>query len=148
MVISRRKKRSAEVLPVVLMLGGLVIAGGAVFGLQIGRKRPETVDKIEIGMTLHGRVLNVVVEDDGIYIGDEYVPFLLFRDFLIGNAKRLSPDSVIVYGTTTARFGQVVGALDACRAELKIYCTMGTRTIPANTRLKSVESSRNFFLPL
>ena len=82
----------------------------------------------------HARVLCAVVEDDGIYIGEEFVPFLLFHKTLEDHANEWKADCAIVGGTTSSRFGRVTEAIDTVRAVLRVPVMMETMTMPDGAR--------------
>jgi len=69
----------------VLLLGAVFWIGDA-FGKRHPKSAVNRDIREEIIQLPHGRALYVVVEDDGIYVGEEFVPFLLFDKYLRDNA--------------------------------------------------------------
>jgi hypothetical protein len=127
----------------VLILGGLFVTGN----IHGGKKKPAEVaqpEEIKIIEVPHGRVFYVVVDNDGIYVGQEFIPFILFGKFLKERGGELKPDYAIVCGTESSRFGRAVEALDSIRANLKIKATIETRAIPDGTRRDPIEIHEHF----
>lgn len=90
-----------------------------------------------------GRILNVVVEEDGAYIGKEFMPFLLFEKHLKEHRGDLRASYVIVVGTENARYGSAVRIYDAVRSVLRVPSTIETRVLPVGTRREAIEVRRN-----
>jgi hypothetical protein len=136
------KKYLLPGLVAVFVLVGLFATGY----VQIGKKRPSGTEEsvIKIVEAPHGRVLCVVVDDDGYYVGEEFIPFVLFRKYLQERGRDLKPDYAIVCGTESSRFGRAVDALDAVRAILKIKATMETTAIRDGTRRDPIEIREHF----
>jgi hypothetical protein len=89
-------------------------------------------------------VLCVVVDNDGFYVGQEFIPFILFGKFLEERGRDLKPDWAVVCGTESSRFGHVLEALDLLRSRMKVKATMEARTIPDGTRRDSIEVREHF----
>jgi hypothetical protein len=87
----------------------------------------------------NGRVLNVIVEDDGAYIGKEFIPFILFEKYLKEHRSDLRANYVIVVGTESARYGSAVQVYDLARSILKVPSTIETRVLPNGTRRDAIE---------
>ena len=86
-----------------------------------------------------GRILHVVVEEDGAYIGKEFIPFLIFDRYLSEHRAELRPNYVIVIGTESARYGSAVQVYDLVRSILRVPSTIETRVLPAGTRRPAIE---------
>lgn len=54
------------------------------------------------------RMMNVVVETTGVFVGEERIAFDAFREYLIQHAQDWRPDHVFVFGTMKSRFGRGV----------------------------------------
>ena len=131
------KKYLLPALVAALILGG-VFAVGEIHGRARGVEVAQS-DEVKMIALPHGRVLYVVVDNDGFYVGQEFVPFILFGKFLKEHAGELKPDYAIVCGTESSRFGRAVEAIDAIRANLKIHYTMETRAMADGTRRGPIE---------
>ena len=92
-----------------------------------------------------GRVLYVVVDTDGYYVGEDFVPFFQLDSFLKRRASQLDPNYGIVCGTQSSRYGHVVEALDAVRANFRIYATIRSEAIPNGMRRGAIEQHRNWW---
>lgn len=93
----------------------------------------------EIMFIPSGRTLNIVVEEDGAYIGEEFIPFLLFDKYLKEHREQLRPRYVIVVGSENAKYGSAVQVFDSVRSILKVPSTIETRTVPVGTRREALE---------
>ena len=143
-----------------LLLAGVFIAGNLSPNL-VGKKHPAesaAPDRMKITMPEtppdepkvqipHARILCAVVEEDGIYIGEDFVPFLLFRKALEDHRKEWKADCAIVAGTTRSRFGRVTEAIDAVRAVLKVPVMMETRTMTDGARRVPIRIGDFPFVP-
>jgi hypothetical protein len=131
----------------VLILGGVFVAGNIHGRMHksTGVAQTDEIKHREVIEFAHGRVLYVVVDNDGIYVGQEFIPFILFDKFLKEHGGELKPDYAIVYGTESSRFGRAVEAIDSIRANLKIKVTMVTRAVPDGTRRGPIEFHENFW---
>ncbi len=58
------------------------------------------------------RVLNVVLEDSGVFIGEQCIPYPNFRLFLIKHAKEFRPHHAMIHGTMNCPFGRGVEVYD------------------------------------
>ncbi len=92
------------------------------------------------------RVLNVVVEEEGVYIGDECIPYVSFRAFLIKNAKRWRPHHAIIRGRIDGRFGHGAAVYQTLWS-LGIWPRFDTMPGVARKRYPAVELHR-FGMPL
>ena len=136
------KKYLIPALVAVAILGGLFLSG-RIPGTKKESAKPAESEVVKIAIP-HGRVLCVVVDDDGLYVGREFIPFILFRKFLSERGRSYKADYAFICGTESARFGRAVEALDAIRAVLKINATMETRSMPNGTRRQAVEILGDF----
>ncbi len=84
------------------------------------------------------RVLNVLVELDGVYIGEQCIPYEHFRAFLIQHAKRWRPHQVVIHGSIDARFGRSVEVFDTL-LRLNLRPVFDTKAHAPGTRLPAVE---------
>jgi len=134
----------------------LIISGGSLLiiaGLFVGwllllsatEAKGETDVSNEIVHMPAGRILNVVVEEDGAYIGKEFIPFLLFEKHLKEHREELRANYVIVGGTENARYGSAVQVYDAVRSVLRVPSTIETRVLPVGTRREAIEVRRNMW---
>jgi hypothetical protein len=97
-----------------------------------------TKDPQEIELP-HGRVLYVIVEENGVYVGDDFIDFSLFESFLQSNGHKLQPDYFMVFGTDLARYGKIVQIYACLRNKLGISGTMQTLSVPVSTRRPAIE---------
>ena len=84
------------------------------------------------------RMLNVVLEEEGIYIGDECIPYASFRSFLIKNAKRWRPHPAIIRGRVAGRFGHGVAVYETLWS-LRIWPLFDAASEVASKRYPAVE---------
>ena len=87
----------------------------------------------------HGRVLYIVIEEDGFYLGKECVPFSELQKYLSDHQFQLKPDYVLICGISGAPFGRAVEALEATRSVFKVPYTVDTITVPEGTRRGPIE---------
>ena len=92
----------------------------------------------EVFLIPRGRVLQVIVGGDGVYLGQEFIPFLLFRKHLEEHRGDFRVKSVRVFGTDTARYGAAVQVYATVLDVLKIRGTVDSRVVPASTRLEAI----------
>jgi hypothetical protein len=104
-----------------------------------GEKQPEIVS------LPHGRVLYVVAEKEGAYVGDEFVPYPTFEQFIKDRARFFSPDYVMVLGTAEARYGDVASAFAAVHSATHAPGTIVTRPIPVGTRRPVIAVREHFW---
>lgn len=93
----------------------------------------------------HGRVLYVIVEPEGVYIGAERISFEGFSDYLKARKRTLSPDFFIIAGTDTARYGDVVNAFITLRAVLRVGYMLETRPLPTGTRRARIRVAEHYW---
>ena len=97
-------------------------------------------------MTLpHGRVLYVVVEKEGVYVGDAMVPITAFEEFLKREGSTLRPNYALVCGTDMARYGDVVKAYGAIRGVFKIPAMIEPVAAVVGTRRGPIEVHEHFW---
>lgn len=84
------------------------------------------------------RILNVVLEEEGVYVGDECVPYASFRPFLIKNAKRWRPHHALIRGRVDGRFGHGVAVYETLWS-LRIWPLFETTPTVASKRYPAVE---------
>ena len=87
----------------------------------------------------HRRVLYVVVEEKGVYLGDEFVPFSLFESWLKERRDTLNPDFVKILGADLARYGQVVQVFGSVRKILMVPAIIDTKPVVIGTRRGPIE---------
>lgn len=97
-----------------------VIAAGLIAALLLGvrsggGKRGVEERAPEIVEIPRGRVMNVVIERDGPYVGSRAVPAKEFTVFVKAIAQRERIDHVLVYGRSDAKYGDFVAAYSALR---------------------------------
>ena len=90
----------------------------------------------------YDRMMNIVVENDGAYIGEERVPYECFRLFMIRHARRWRPDYVSLSGPTDGRFGHGVEVFDTLRL-LHLVTIWNGSASPSGTRLPAIELWRD-----
>ena len=91
----------------------------------------------------HGRVLNVVIEPEGIFLGDKCIPPVLFADYIQAHKAELIANYIIVTGTEDARYGDMVTAFVALRHTFKgVGATVETRPLPPGERRRLFSSAR------
>lgn len=93
----------------------------------------------------HGRVLYVIVEPEGVYIGEERISFENFPDYLKTRKRTLSPDFFIIAGTDTARYGDVVSVFGTLRATFRAGYMLETRSLPLGTRRPRIRVAENYW---
>ncbi len=90
-----------------LVLGALVV----LFVLPRSRAKPpaavasESNNSFEVVRMPHGRVLYVVVDFDGVYLGQERLDPVIAKDVINAMLKEQKIHNLVIYGTTHARFG-------------------------------------------
>lgn len=137
-------KRTAKLLVTglsLLAVCGLIV--GWIFYSPNHRPIDQQVEAIEIVDMAGGRILNVVVEADGAYIGKEFIPFLLFEKYLKEHRREFRASYVIVVGTENAKFGSAVQVYDQVRGILKTPSTIETRVLRVGTRRPAIEVREN-----
>ncbi|MBK8474771.1 MAG: hypothetical protein IPL39_00265 [Opitutaceae bacterium] len=82
--------------------------------------------------------MNVLVELDGVYIGEQRIPYEQFRAFLIQHAKHWRPHHVVIHGPIDARFGRGVEVFDTLR-RLNLRPIFDTIARAPGTRLPALE---------
>lgn len=88
------------------------------------------------------RIMNVVLDDDGAYIGTRRIPYEAFRGFMIKNAQIWRPDRVMISGTQNSRIGHGIEVLDCLRL-LQLYPDFSPIVVKAGTRLPEIELYRD-----
>ena len=101
--------------------------------------------RVEFTQMPSGRILNIVVEEDGAYIGKEFIPFPLFDKYLTEHRAMWRANYVIVGGTEYARYGAAVRVYDAVRNVLRVPSSIETRALPSGTRRDAIEIRRNSY---
>lgn len=138
-------KRTVKLLVAGLSL--LAVCGLIVVWIyQFPERKPEDrpTETIAFINMMGGRVLHVVVESDGAYIGEEFIPFLLFETYLNEHRRELRANYVVVVGTENAKFGSAVQVYDQVRGILKVPSTIETRVLPVGSRLPAIEVRDNW----
>jgi hypothetical protein len=120
-----------------------LVAGGALtycsnFSKPAAVPRPKEAQSQVLELP-HGRVLYVVVEEEGVYVGDDFVTFGDFENFLKGKVRALHPDFAKVGGTETARYGKVIQVYAAVRNVLSISATLETSPFERGFRRGPIE---------
>lgn len=127
---------------VALLLLGLALAG-YIRPKSDPKKKPV---EYEVPQLPHGRVLYVVVEEDGIYVGQEFVAFPLFPKFLEEGGRKLKPEYALVLGTEGTRYGRVAEVFNSIKDVLKISASIVTTPTPNGTRRGPIEVHENWWL--
>jgi hypothetical protein len=115
----------------------------------IENRRPKHAQNVQNGSGImeifepHGRALYLVVDVDGYYVGDEFVPFILLDKYLKEHADELRPDCGFVCGTQSCRYGRVIEAVDSIRAIFRVDSRIITRAIPDGKRHIPIEQHEN-----
>lgn len=84
------------------------------------------------------RLMTVVVEDSGAFIGKIRIPYDAFRYFLIHHARDYRPDHVLIVGAIDCPFGRCVEVFDTLWS-LNLYPTLDCHAIPPGTRYPEIE---------
>lgn len=84
------------------------------------------------------RIMNLVLEDDGAYVGTWRIPYESFRVFMIKHAKIWRPDYVIISGTKDCRIGHGVDVFDTLRL-LQLSSWLAPIAVQTGTRLPAIE---------
>jgi hypothetical protein len=83
----------------------------------------------------NGRILNLVIDREGVFLGEICIPREQLVDYLRADRARLAPDYIIVAGTEEAAYGDLPAALAAARSVFpKVDATVETRPLPVGTR--------------
>lgn len=85
------------------------------------------------------RVLYVVVEERGVYLGEEFVHFSVFESWLKERGDSLKPDFVKVLGADLARYGQVVQIYVSVQKILMVPVIIDTKPVVIGTRRGPIE---------
>ena len=101
--------------------------------------RSETSSESEVVALPHGRVLYLIVEESGVFVGDVRVPFSAFESFLLSHRMEFRADFVKVLGADLARYGQAVEVYTTVRNVLKVPATIDTVPVPIGTRRGPIE---------
>jgi hypothetical protein len=123
----------------------LIFAALFAVGGLIVKHEQERVQTLETTYLAHGRALYVVVEEEGAYVGDEFVPFHLFNEFMKDHASVLRPDYAIVIGTKDARYGHVAEVFASIYGAVHVPGTIETRLAPVGTRRPAIAVHKNFW---
>lgn len=93
----------------------LFLLGGLIVLIATIRPKPEpkpaasanteALTKEDVVRIPHGRVLYVVVDFDGVYLGQDRLDPLLAKDAINAMLKAEKIHNLVIYGTTEARFG-------------------------------------------
>jgi len=84
------------------------------------------------------RALNVVLENSGVFIGAQCIPYPSFRLFLIKHAKEFRPHHSMIHGTLNCPFGRGVEVYDTLLS-LRIWPIFEPSPTSAGTRLPAIE---------
>jgi hypothetical protein len=103
------------------------------------------VPELEVMELPHGRVLYVIVEREGVYLGEKFVPFPDFEKFLKDNQATLRPQHARVLGTESATYGNFISVFSTIRNTLKIPATINTAALEPGTRRGPIEVHENFW---
>lgn len=123
-----------------ILLGGFLVVGTYLPDSRGKKGRGVSEEQsMEVLELPHGRILYVVVETDGCFLGREFVSFSDLRRYLNDHAAELLPDYVIVCGTAGSQFGRVVETLDSVRTVFNVPSSMETGTLPEGTRRGPIE---------
>jgi len=87
----------------------------------------------------HGRVLYVVVEEEGAYLGEEFVPIELFENKIEKEYRYKEISYVFLLGTDSARYGSVVTAYTALLKQLDVPTEIFTINVKSGTRRGPIE---------
>ncbi len=87
----------------------------------------------------HGRVLYVIVEEKGVYFGEDFVAFEGLEGFIEASIRPLRPDYALVYGTDLARYGHVVQVFAKIKQALCVPTELRTDSLLVGTRRGPIE---------
>lgn len=130
----QQKKNRLKNYAVPVLLTVLFFVAG-IFYVEDTHKR---VSPAEIVTLPHDRVLYVVCEQEGAYIGEEFVSFPGFEQFVKEHKTDLNPDYVIVAGTPDSRYGDVAAVFTALHRITGSPGTIETQPVPSGTRRPAV----------
>jgi hypothetical protein len=123
-----------------LTIAAAIFAGSFWSRAEAPREKPP-----ELVSVRHGRVLYVVAEKEGAYVGEEFVPYPMFEKFIKDRARVFAPDYFIVLGTDEARYGDVASAFLALHSATHAPGTIATQTVPIGTRRPVVAAGGRFW---
>jgi len=122
-----------------VFLAGLLMTKGPTSVIPIPRTDHSASNLRYLYRLPGGRILYVVVEEKGVYVGDVVVPFDAFDSFLKEEIKIFKPDGAIVYGTDLARYAEVVRVYTSVSKQLPGYATLDTFSHAVGTRRGPIE---------
>jgi hypothetical protein len=88
-----------------------------------------------LGPADRDRVLYIVVDEDGAYIGRDRFNVRTFADAFKVTVRDLKPDFIFVCGTDLVRFGDLVAVYDPVQKMYPETSTVGTKSLPVGTRI-------------
>ena len=127
-------------LPAVIAAAGL----SAVLSLKEplvpnSRARASRADSGERFFLPQGRALYVIVEEQGVYFGQDFVAFDGLDAFIEARVRAMKPDCALVYGTQLARYGYVTTVLTKIRSSLGVPTELRTYPLRVGTRRGPIE---------
>lgn len=130
--VSLIMKTSVVIVGVALMLGLLYLASRIEGGARTAQQEQEP--ELHLRVVPHGRVLFVVVDQDGVYLGPERLTVeqgvLTINAFLREHEIR----NLVVYGTDLARYGEAVRLFAGIDQKLLRWSQLATRPLPIGSR--------------
>ncbi len=84
------------------------------------------------------RVLNIVLEEDCVFIGEMSIAYPNFRLFLIKHAREFRPHHAMIHGTLNCPFGRGVEVYDTLLS-LRIWPLFDPMAISAGRRFPAIE---------
>lgn len=122
----------------ILTLSGFIALGLAfvlVRDLRSDFPKSPWYDEAEMMSAPHGRVLSIVVEREGAFVGEICIPHRELAGYLQSHRAQLAPDYVIVAGTEEATYGDFATTFTAVRSVFRgVGATTETRSLPVGTR--------------
>ena len=138
--MNRFRKYVVPALLSALMIFGLLTVG-AFYAKEEKKKNPAE----EVVTLPHGRVLYVVCEAHGAYVGEEFVHFPDFDQFIRDRSRVFSPDYLIVMATADSRYGDVAAVFASLHRATNVPGTIETRPVPHGTRRPVIAVRERFW---
>jgi len=103
---------------------------------QFTKKRMSVKGSECVSITSHfGSELLVLVDEDGVYIGDDFIAFPLLAQTLEQRYTELKVSRAIIYSTNTARYGNVLTVFLGVKEALHVPVDMASIGVGGGDRL-------------
>lgn len=125
-----------------IALVGAILAAAGVFWFLAGQTSaaPEKHVHEATGMEVEflgmapGKVLYVVVDKDGVYLGDTHFDLAGAKTGIRALLKEQKIKNLVIYGTIVARYGDVIELRDSIDPALVRHSTLSVRPLSPGTR--------------